>query len=536
VRKATDLSEVAGLPNRGENMRRYVPDASVAPLNRLGAEPDQAHSEPDGLQPDANRSAFALSRSPELLAALLRVFVLTGEDLAGVTRSQVAVRWLITAVTVAFTILLIVAGNAYASPDKDGDGIRNNRDTCLKVANPEQDDLDSDGRGDACDSDRDGDRVANTSDQCPGEPGPSSNNGCPVTEPPPPPDSDGDGVVDADDQCPDEPGPVSNNGCPELPPPPAGDGGFVAGSGAATTNRDAFLKLSGTCNNVMLPPGTYYLDNAVSKPFIEVRGYCGTFTMQEGAQIRFVDPEGGGVKFSGGTGAEFYNWTSYHPATVRDPLDDAIGFFGTTNTLINGAEIDGAGAAGILLWETTRSTVQNTYVHHTMADGIHCANAQDCNVINTETYWTGDDGIAWVRYAGLAGNGKTGGYANFVTSTESAARGISVVGQSNVRVDNFTIRNSWSGGVHVSCEHGVWNDCVNYPVENVTFKYGQIVDAGRSHRGTGPNPDSIFVHDTPNRNIVMSDIQSWRPVRDCYHTMGTGSATLINVVGDGAGC
>ena len=139
VRKATDLLEVARLPNRGENMRRFRTDAaSVAPLNRLGAEPDQVHLEPDGLQPDANRSSFALSRSPELLAALLRVFVLTGEGLAGVTRSQVAVRWLITAVAVAFTILLIVAGNAYAVPDKDGDGMRNDRDTCLKVANPDQ--------------------------------------------------------------------------------------------------------------------------------------------------------------------------------------------------------------------------------------------------------------------------------------------------------------------------------------------------------------------------------------------------------------
>ena len=115
-------------------MRRYVPEAaSVAPPTRLAAEPDQGHSEPDELQPDANRSAFALSRSPELLAALLRGFVLTGESLAGPTRSQVAVRWLITALAVAFTILLIVAGNAYASPDKDGDGIRNNRDTCLSI-------------------------------------------------------------------------------------------------------------------------------------------------------------------------------------------------------------------------------------------------------------------------------------------------------------------------------------------------------------------------------------------------------------------
>src|ERR687894_1784043 len=102
----------------GENMNRYAPDASVAPPNRLDAEPAQVHPEPGEVQHEANRSAFALSGSPGPLVALLRVFVLAGENLAGVTRSRSAVRWTIT--VVAFSILLGVAGNAYASPDKDG--------------------------------------------------------------------------------------------------------------------------------------------------------------------------------------------------------------------------------------------------------------------------------------------------------------------------------------------------------------------------------------------------------------------------------
>jgi hypothetical protein len=35
---------------------------------------------------------------------------------------------------------------------------------------------------------------------------------------PPPSDADGDGVPDQDDECPNDPGPASNNGCPETPP------------------------------------------------------------------------------------------------------------------------------------------------------------------------------------------------------------------------------------------------------------------------------------------------------------------------------
>lgn len=45
-----------------------------------------------------------------------------------------------------------------------------------------------------------------------------------TTPPPPPPptptDTDGDGVPDSADQCPTQPGPASNNGCPVVTPPP----------------------------------------------------------------------------------------------------------------------------------------------------------------------------------------------------------------------------------------------------------------------------------------------------------------------------
>ncbi|MBI5609943.1 MAG: thrombospondin type 3 repeat-containing protein, partial [Deltaproteobacteria bacterium] len=54
-----------------------------------------------------------------------------------------------------------------AADDKDGDGVSDSKDNCPLKANPDQTDLDKDGKGDVCDLDDDGDSVLDAFDNCP---------------------------------------------------------------------------------------------------------------------------------------------------------------------------------------------------------------------------------------------------------------------------------------------------------------------------------------------------------------------------------
>ena len=58
--------------------------------------------------------------------------------------------------------LMLLSGGVIHAADADGDGIEDDADNCASVANADQLDTDSDGLGNACDTDDDGDLFSDT--------------------------------------------------------------------------------------------------------------------------------------------------------------------------------------------------------------------------------------------------------------------------------------------------------------------------------------------------------------------------------------
>lgn len=249
----------------------------------------------------------------------------------------------------------------------------------------------------------------------------------------------------------------------------------VSPSNPGSINRQKLVEaLSNSNRNINFPAGDYRLDN--SSNGVTIAGYSGQMTMEEGARFIFEDKTQRGLVFNDGTGARFSGIRS----TFSDGLPSTRGtsaacwlFQNTTGTYVEDADVDGSAGAGLLFWRCNSPRVNRARVRNTMADGLHFANCQDGRVSALVTYNTGDDGLAFVNYA--SGPENTGGYATNIVVERSRARGIAVVGQSDVAIDGFKIDATAVSGLYVAQENS-FNTRVPH---NVSVSNGQVSNAGR---------------------------------------------------------
>lgn len=312
--------------------------------------------------------------------------------------------------------------------------------------------------------------------------------------------------------------------------PSAGESGLglVPGdTGAAKSNRRRLVDaLTNSSTSFDLSGGDYFIDNAGSYPVI--RNFSGRLKMNGGSRLVFTDNTTRGLQFEGGFGAELQGLsvTFQELPQKRIVPEECILFVDATDPVIRDIEVNGSVAAGLLFDRCNRPVVENAKIENTMADGLHFANCQDGEATNIRTENTGDDGLAFVNYSESPAN--TGGSARNVVVERSGTRGITVIGQSGVSVENFEVRETYNAGIKVAYEASF---DTRVPRE-VTFRNGKVTDAGRGAAGTGgssTNRHGIEIHEA-GYGILCEDIDVHDSLEHGVSVISeNGGATLARV-------
>lgn len=283
------------------------------------------------------------------------------------------------------------------------------------------------------------------------------------------------------------------------------------------TNRENLVKaLDYSSGKVHFPPGDYVIDNSTARPerglhrdslWIFIFYFEGELVMEEGARFVFTDEKRRGLNFHGGKGASLRGLaTSFVEAPpARITPEECIVIVNTTDTTVEGARIDGSAAAGLMLWNCVRPSVYDVEVKNTMADGVHFANCEDGRAERVHAENTGDDGLAFVNY-GYIGD-RSGGYANDITVVDGKGRGISVVGQSDVTIENFRVDGTTFNGLYCAQE----NSYTTRVSSNVKFTNGEVWNAGRVVDPAGKTGLHYGIHYANVSSVEFSDIKVFSP-------------------------
>lgn len=241
---------------------------------------------------------------------------------------------------------------------------------------------------------------------------------------------------------------------------------------SAATNRAAFLRAVAEpgVHLVFGAAGDYLYDNST---LTTITGFEGRLTFNPKARLVFTDNTQGGLVFIGGTGPVFENphLTYTTLPTVRQN-DHAIRINSVTDPLLINLRVNGAPQFGCLFQECNRPKAVKTRILNTKADGMHFAMCQDVMVQGHYAENTGDDGLAISGDPGYPYYQRAQVSNVIIRGTD--ARGIAVIGQSDVVVQGFYVENTKEPGLIVFQDVG-YN---TRAPDNVRIANGHVKNGG----------------------------------------------------------
>lgn len=237
------------------------------------------------------------------------------------------------------------------------------------------------------------------------------------------------------------------------------------------------LQVSGSRRSIVFEPGAILLGDDPSVTGLEIRNAAN-------------------VTVSGGSLA----WRSEARKRIR--FGAGVLVMGGADVRVEGVSVEGFGGAGLLFESCLRPVVAGVRVRKTLADGVHFANCSQSLAEDVDCQDTGDDGLAFVNYRRLPDG--AGGTARRITIVNSSARGIAVVGQSDVKVSAFKITRTRASGVYVAQEESY----ATRTPRNVSFENGSVDQAGVLE---GPGGNRCGAELVRCRDVTLSGIEITRP-------------------------
>jgi hypothetical protein len=218
---------------------------------------------------------------------------------------------------------------------------------------------------------------------------------------------------------------------------------------------------------------------------------------------------------SGGRDITISDITLRNPNSARFTTGEAAGMFveGTTNLVMRGVTIEGAGGGGLGLDRVTGFLVDEQTCIGTQADGFHITNGCTAGIVRRPTCrYTGDDGIAVVSY-----QSDPGGVCSDIKIYsprflgETGGRGVSVVGGYDVQIYDVYAERSSSAGLYIASEvayltHSVKNIRI-VGVRLLNCNTNATVDHGSVNINNSQGADGHYLE---NINIEGVQIQDSR--------------------------
>lgn len=237
-----------------------------------------------------------------------------------------------------------------------------------------------------------------------------------------------------------------------------------------TTAMQNSLNAAGAGRVVLVPAGTYIQTNTLDIPSgVTLKGDpAGAGT------IKATNPDRQAI-YLRGTNSNLIGMTLTSTATVRRESDwhQRVVLEHSTGSIVSDNQIIGGSAAGIFAFGAKNYKIVSNTIRETLADAIHNTNKSSFGEVRDNTVETsGDDGVAVVSYM------KDGGYTHHITITGNVinnpkARGISVVGGTNVLVENNSIKHTRAAGIYLNSEVSYQT----YAVKDVTVNNNVIDEA-----------------------------------------------------------